>query len=77
MYGVRECTDEGFIYVDNTPDPGYTLKVAVTTDDHNVNYVMLKRNSLMISNFRYFFEHGSVRFKNLQCKEAFITAICY
>lgn len=77
MYGVRECTDEGFLYVDNTPDPGYTLKVAVTTDDHNVNYVMLKRNSLMISNFRYFFEHGSVRFKNLQCKEAFITAICY
>lgn len=76
-YGVREFIDAGILYCDDRPDSSYKDKIAVTTDDHNVNYVMLKYNRLFLMNLRYFFDKGCFRFKNLQCKEAILKALSY
>ena len=42
-----------------------------------VNYIMLRNNDFLLSNLRYYFDHGIFRFKNLQCKEAVIRALSY
>ena len=76
-YGVREYRELGIIYCDDKPDKTFPTKISVTTDDHNVNYVMLKRNDLFITNLRFFFEHGCFRFKDLKSKEAIMKCISY
>lgn len=76
-YGVREYPEAGVIYCDDRPDTSFTMKLTVTTDDHEINYVMLKRNSFFLTNMRYFFEHGCFRFKDLRCKEAVLKALSY
>lgn len=76
-YAVREFAELGFLYCDDCPDTTFKYKIAVTTDDHNVNYVMLKRNEMFIINLRYFFDKGLFRFKNLSCKDAILKAISY
>ena len=76
-YGLREFAEEGVIYCDDKPDNSFGMKLTVTTDDHQVNYVMLKRNSLFLNNMRYFFEQGCFRFKDLRCKEAVLKALSY
>lgn len=76
-YGIREYATEGIIYCDTSYDETYPFKVSVTTDDHQINYVMLKRNDMFLGNLRYFFEHGCFRFKDLRCKEAVLKALSY
>ncbi len=76
-YGVREYQEEGFIYCDNKPDTTFNLKITVTTDDHEINYVMLKRNDFFLSNLRWYFERGCFRFKDLRCKETVLKALSY
>ena len=76
-YGIKEYAESGYIYCDKKPDYTFPLKITVTTEDHNVNYVMLKRNDFIIQNMRYFFEHGSFRFSDLQCKDAVLKMLSY
>ena len=76
-YGVREYTDQGFIYCDDRPDKTFRIKLAVTTNDHNVNYVMFKNNQMFFFQMKQYFEKGCFRFKNLQCKAAILKAISY
>ena len=76
-YAIREFPEYGIVYCDDKPDNTFKAKIAVTTDDHSVNYVMLKRNELFLANLRYYFERGCFRFKDLRCKEAVLKALCY
>lgn len=76
-YGIKEFTEDGIIFCDNKPDMSHPNKISVTTNDHGINYVMLKRNDFFLSNLRYLFERGCFRFKDLQCKEAVISALSY
>ena len=76
-YAIREYADSGVIYCDDKPDGSFKLKITVTTDDHAINYVMLRQNDFLISNMRYFFEKGCFRFKDLRCKEAVLKALSY
>lgn len=76
-YGIREYPDLGIVYCDDKPDKTFTSKISVTTDDHEINYVMLKRNDMFLSNLRYYFEKGCFRFKDLRCKEAVLKALSY
>lgn len=76
-YGIREFPELGVVYCDDKPDETYKSRITVTTDDHDVNYVMLKRNEMFLSNLRYYFEHGCFRFKNISCKEAVLKALSY
>lgn len=76
-FGVREFADSGFIYVDDRPDTSYKYKITVTTNDHEINYIMLKRNDMFLANLRFYFEKGCFRFKDLRCKEAILKALSY
>lgn len=76
-YAIREYPEAGVIYCDDKPDSTFRSKLTVTTDDHNINYVMLKRNDMFLSSMRYYFERGAFRFKDLRCKEAVLKALCY
>lgn len=76
-YAIREFAGQGIIYCDDKPDSTYGMRISVTTSDHRVNYVMLKRNDLFFQNMRYYFERGCFRFKDLRCKEAVLSALSY
>lgn len=76
-YAIREYASAGCLYVDDKCDSTFRLKVAVTTDDHNINYVMLKNNDFLINTLRFYFDKGCFRFKDLQCKEALMKAVSY
>ena len=76
-FGVKEYAESGFVYCDDKPDSTFPMKITVTTDDHSINYVMLKRNDFFLSNLRYLFERGCFRFKDMRCKEAILNALSY
>lgn len=76
-YAIREYRDLGILYCDDRADRTFPLRVSVTTDDHNINYVMLKTNDFFISNLRWYFERGCFRFKDLKSKEALLKCISY
>lgn len=76
-FALREYTESGLIYCDDKADSSFLTRISVTTDDHNINYVMLKRNDFFLLNLRYFFEHGCFRFKDMRCKEAVLSALSY
>lgn len=76
-FGVKEFAESGFVYCDDKPDLTFPMKITVTTDDHSINYVMLKRNDFFLSNLRYLFERGCFRFKDMRCKEAILNALSY
>lgn len=76
-YALREYAEEGIIYCDDRPDSTFKAKISVTTDDHRINYVMLKSNQFFVENMRYYFDHGCFRFKDLRSKEAILTALSY
>ena len=76
-YAVREYAELGIIYCDDKPDKTFKFKLTVTTDDHAINYVMLKKNDLFISMLRWMFEKGCFRFKDLRCKEVILNVLSY
>lgn len=76
-YGLKEFTENGYIYCDDKPDNTFKLRITVTTEDHNINYVMLKRNDFFLSNLRRLFELGCFRFKDMKCKEVVLKALSY
>lgn len=76
-FGMREYPDLGIIYIDKKPDLTHRTKIAVTKEDHTINYVMLKTNQLFLDTVRYYFNAGCFRFKDIQCKDALLKAISY
>lgn len=76
-YAIRTFADSGVIYCDTSVDNSFPLKVAASASDHQVNYVMLKQNELLISTLRWYFERGAFRFKNLSCKDAILKLLSY
>lgn len=76
-YAIREFQKQGVIYCDNRADESFPFRLAVTTEDHNINYVMLQNNALFIDRMRYFFERGCFRFKDLSCKNAIISMLSF
>lgn len=76
-YGVRQFDAQGVVYCDDKPDLTFKVKIAVTTTDHKINYVMLRANDMYLMSLRYFFQRGCFRFKDLQCKEAILKALSY
>lgn len=74
-YALREFSENGIVYCDDRPDKSYPFKIAVTLPDHNINWVMLKKNDMFLTSLRWYFDHGCFRFKNLQCKDAVFSAL--
>ena len=76
-YAVREFDELGIIYCDDKPDTTFKYKISVTTDDHNINYVILKKESAMLQAFKWYFDNGCFRFKNLKCKQVIFKTLSY
>lgn len=76
-YCIIEYADSGVIYCGNTADLTYPFKICLSSDDMDINYVMLKRCTTFINSMRYYFDHGCFRFKNLECKEVILKALSY
>lgn len=76
-YAIREYPDLGIYYCDDHADLSRPIKITLTTDDHDVNYVMIRKNDMFITRFKYFFEHGCFRFRNLKCKEVIFKMLSY
>lgn len=76
-YAIREYAESGIIYCDTKCDKTFKNKITVTTEDHSINYVMLKRNDFFLTNLRFFFEKGCFRFQDMKCKEAVLKALSY
>lgn len=76
-YAIREYPVEGIVYCDDRVDATFKNKLAVTTNDHNINYVMLKQNEFLLATMRYYFEKGCFRFKDLRCKDAILNTLSY
>ena len=76
-YAIRAYHSKGIIYCDDRADETFPMKIVVTTDDHEINYVMLRSNDMFLAEQRYFFERGCYRFKNLACKQAVLSALSY
>lgn len=76
-YAIREYAAAGYLYCDDRPDGSFPRKIAVTTDDHQINYVMLKNNDLLIESLRQYFRNGCFRFKNLESKACVLAALSY
>lgn len=77
LYAIREYGEVGIIYCSEKADSSFPLKISVTTEDHQINYIMLRQNDFFISTLRYFFERGCFRFENLECKNALLSALSY
>ena len=76
-YGIKSYDEQGIVYCDKKVDPNFPRKISVTTDDHNINYVMLKNNEFLLQQLRFFFEKGCFRFYDLECKECVLKALAY
>lgn len=76
-YSIREFPDLGIVYCDDKYDPSFPRKLALTTADHQINYVMLKQNDIFLSVMKNYFLRGCFRFKNIKCKDALIKALSF
>ena len=76
-YAIRSYDESGYIYCDKKADSSFPVRITLTTDDHQINYVMLKSNDVFLYNMRYYFRKGCFRFRDLQCKEAVLCALSY
>lgn len=75
FFSIKEFPEQGVIYCDDSYDPTFPRRIALTTADHQLNYVMLANNSFLLTRWRELFTAGAFRFKNLRCKEAIIKAL--
>ena len=76
-YAVREYADLGILYCDTSADNTFKMKIVVTTEDHEINHVMLKKNDFFLLAMRQLFEKGCFRFKDLKCKEVILKCLSY
>lgn len=76
-YAIRSFPQHGIVYCDTNVDTLNPNKLSVTTDDHNINYVMLSQYSPFLQQLKMLFERGAFRFKNLQCKAAILAALSF
>lgn len=74
-YGVVKYYKAGIIYVNDKPDMTFYHKILTTTEDHEINWIMLDRYSEYLKTWRKWFEMGCFRFKNLRCKDALINTL--
>lgn len=71
-FAVYQCMSKGIVYISKSVDNTHK-KIVFDTEDHDVNMLMLQRNELLIKNLSRLFQHGAVRFEDLDCKIAFLS----
>ena len=71
-YAIKYFPDIGIIYCDDRIDKTFKYKISSSFSDHNIDSLLLPNSSFFNSSMRVYFEKGVVRFKSIECKEAFI-----
>lgn len=77
FYGLYEFNESGIVFCSKKYNPEFPYKLVITTDDHDINYLMLQKNELLISQLRFLFEKGCFRFYDLECKEVILKMLSY
>lgn len=70
LYGVREYTEEGYVYISNKPDPAYNRIITFHSDDHNKNTLLLSPHSYTVQQLKQIYSLGLLRFDSIQSKFA-------
>ena len=76
-FSIKEFSELGIVYCDDKYDTSFPRKIALTTADHQINYVMLKNNDLFFAQLKSYFLKGCFRFKNIKCKTAIMKALSF
>lgn len=66
---IREYATEGILFCGRSVDKSFPLRISVTTEDHNINYIMLRKHEFFCVTFRQFFDSGCFRFQDLKSRE--------
>jgi hypothetical protein len=79
MYGFWVDYAAGFIYVNTQFDPSSYQLYAITKDDHEPNLLLIKSLSTCkpMQRIVYAFQHGLIRFTDMQIKNQFYEFIGY
>lgn len=77
QYSLKEYASLGIIYCSDSVDTSFPFRIAIDLNDHEINYILLQRNDMLIKQLREYFEHGCLRFKNQLCKDAFLALVSY
>lgn len=69
-YGVFSYPDAGYIYVNHEDMRGAVPEIAITTNDHRPNYLMMKtwHGSEITKLIKGMYDFGSIRFADYKCK---------
>lgn len=76
-FAIRQYSSLGVIYCDDRPDSSFPTKISVSAVDHDVNYVLLKQNDMLLAYLKFLFRKGAFRFKDLRCKEAVMCLLSF
>lgn len=76
-YSVKEYPSLGVLYVSDSVDTSYPIRLTTDLNDHNSSYMLLAKHDTAIAQYKEYFNHGCVRFKNQLCKNAFLSLIAY
>ena len=75
FFSLREFTNNGFLYCGQDIDPNCQKKIALTTQDHDINYILIKNNAPLFVYMKTIFEKGAFRFQNLTCKQCILKCL--
>lgn len=76
-FGVYEYLEEGVVYCCQKANMQHPTKLVLTTQEHNINYVMLQKNEILIGYMRQLFDRGCFRFSDLEAKECILKMLSY
>lgn len=77
MFALYQYSNLGFLYVNRNVDATFSIKYSITTDDFNINYIMLNQNKTFFGTLRKLFHLGCFRFKDLECKQVILDALSF
>lgn len=67
-YAIREFFEDGIVYVNDSPDMTYPVKLTFKADDHEQNALMVSKSTFVMQYLKKVFEYGQLRFNNLDSK---------
>lgn len=76
-YGVMESYAYRCIYVSDKADTSFPTRLAASVDDVTQTTLLFTNENFMVKLLKEAFRSGAMRFKNLECKIAFLRAIKY
>lgn len=78
-YGVYEYKEEGLLYVTTKADPNCKIMFALTTKDHQPNYLLMHKNKFnpIYNYLKYAYENALLRFDNQESKFMFLEIMQY